>query len=68
MGYLVGYDSTYIFRVWIPPKSSVISTRDVTFIDLLFYDPHEPGLRVPLPEHVEEVIKALPITEIPEST
>jgi hypothetical protein len=31
IGYLVGYDSTNIYRVWIPEKGKVISTRDVIF-------------------------------------
>jgi hypothetical protein len=30
IGYLVGYDSTNIFRIWIPSKKQVICTRDVT--------------------------------------
>jgi hypothetical protein len=29
--YLVGYDSTNIFRIWIPSQKTVISTRDVVF-------------------------------------
>ena len=31
IGYLVGYESTNIFRIWIPHKKKVISTRDVIF-------------------------------------
>jgi len=31
IGYLVGYDSTNIFRIWIPRLNKVIRTRDVTF-------------------------------------
>lgn len=31
IGYLVGYQSTNIFRVWVPTLSRVISVRDVTF-------------------------------------
>jgi hypothetical protein len=31
IGYLVGYDSTNIFRVWIPSKRKIIRTRDVIF-------------------------------------
>jgi hypothetical protein len=38
------------------------------FDESLFYDPCEPALRAPLPEHVEEIIRAITITEIPEST
>jgi len=31
IGYLVGWDSTNIFRIWIPSLKRVISARDVTF-------------------------------------
>ncbi len=31
IGYLVGYESTNIFRIWILYLSRVISARDVTF-------------------------------------
>jgi hypothetical protein len=31
IGYLVGYESTNIFKVWVPHLSRVISARDVTF-------------------------------------
>ncbi len=31
ISYLVGYESTNIFRIWIPHLSRVISARDVTF-------------------------------------
>jgi hypothetical protein len=31
IGYLVGYDSTNVYRVWNPIKNKVVRTRDVTF-------------------------------------
>ena len=31
IGYLVGYDSTNVFRIWIPSQKTVILTRDVVF-------------------------------------
>jgi len=31
IGYLVGYQSTNIYRIWIPSMGKVISTRDVVF-------------------------------------
>jgi len=31
IGYLIGYQSTNIYRVWIPSLAKVISTRDVVF-------------------------------------
>jgi hypothetical protein len=43
IGYLVGYDSRNIFRIWIPKASSrghqakVIRTRDVTFDESTFF-------------------------------
>jgi hypothetical protein len=68
IGYLVGYDSTNTFCVWISSKTFVISIRDVTFDESLFYNPREPALCAPLPKNVEEIIEAITITEIPEST
>lgn len=38
IGYLVGYDSTNIFRVWVPHKGKVILTRDVIFDEDTFFD------------------------------
>lgn len=38
IGYLVGYDSTNIFRIWVPHKGKVISTRDVIFDEDTFFD------------------------------
>lgn len=41
IGYLIGYESTNIFRVWIPKLSRVINTRDVTFDEACRYTPNE---------------------------
>ena len=37
--YLVGYNSTNIYRIWISSLYKVIRTKDVTFDETLFYDP-----------------------------
>lgn len=37
-GYLVGYDSRNIFRVWKPEKSEVRRVRDVTFNEQVLFD------------------------------
>jgi hypothetical protein len=42
IGYLVGYEGTNIFRIWIPQKRKVIRTRDVTFNEEKLYDPRQP--------------------------
>lgn len=39
IGYLVGYESSNIFRIWIPVLSRVIATRDVVFDEASFYEP-----------------------------
>jgi hypothetical protein len=38
IGYLVGYELTNIYRIWIPHKKKVISARDVLFDEEEFYD------------------------------
>jgi len=44
IGYLVGYDSTNIFRIWVLALSKVIRTRDVIFNKDLFFDPKSEDL------------------------
>lgn len=31
IGFLVGYESTNIYRVWVPYKKKVVSVQDVIF-------------------------------------
>jgi hypothetical protein len=38
IGYLVGYQSTNIYRIWIPSMAKVISTRDVVFNEEAVFD------------------------------
>ncbi len=38
IGYLVGYISTNIYKVWIPQKGKVLLTRDVIFDESVFFD------------------------------
>jgi hypothetical protein len=37
IGYLVGYRASNIYRIWIPKLNQVITTRNVTFDEELFY-------------------------------
>lgn len=62
IGYLVGYDSRNIFRVWIPSREKVIRSRDVVFNDNLFYDPSEIDLGI---FEDEETVDFLAGIEIP---
>jgi hypothetical protein len=44
-GFLVGYDASNIYRVWLPNTNRVIRVRDVRFIDELYKDkPSTPSL------------------------
>ncbi|KAK2680471.1 Ribonuclease H superfamily, partial [Fusarium oxysporum f. sp. vasinfectum] len=64
-GYLVGYDSSNIFRIWIPERSEVRRVRDVTFNEKVFFDPKDhpnnpnsvstrrQQLQLQLPQHIE---------------
>jgi hypothetical protein len=38
IGHLVGYDSTNIFRIWLPGSHTVMCTRDVVFRSNTRYD------------------------------
>lgn len=41
LGFLVGYEGTNIYNIWIPSLYKVIRTRDITFDEALFYKPDE---------------------------
>jgi len=69
IGYLVGYDSTNIYRIWVPSRNIVLSTRDVIFDESRLYDPDEPDLVDLLnanPEYICEVIHVRPLTTLTE--
>ena len=55
IGYLVGYDSTNIYRVWVPSLRRIIRTRDVIFNDDVFYDPHDIDAGQLLQEHINQI-------------
>lgn len=59
IGYLVGHDSTNIYRISIPSLETVVRTRDVTFNEDLFHDPSELDLGHVLREEVDNVVEIL---------
>ena len=65
IGYLVGYESSNIYRVWIPSERKVILTRDVTFDETLFYDSKEKDLAGQLQERSETLVQTV---DVPTST
>jgi hypothetical protein len=64
IGYLVRYDSTNIFCIWILSKKKVIRTRDVIFDENLFYDLNKPDLAQLLQEEVEQIVEVVNILSL----
>ena len=60
VGHLVGYDSTNIFRIWIPSKRKIICTRNVVFDEGKRYDPTEPDLPQLVTEPIIETTFHIP--------
>ena len=44
IGYLIGYNSINIYRIWIPYKGIIISTRDVIFNKTTFFNGKQTNL------------------------
>ncbi|KAN0074973.1 hypothetical protein V8E54_007584, partial [Elaphomyces granulatus] len=63
IGYLVGYDSTNVFRVWVPHLKRVFRTRDIRIDETRQYDPKEPHLAEELREEVEDIIRTIEVPE-----
>jgi len=40
IGYLIGYEGSNIYRIWVPSKAAVIRTRDVEFKEDEFFNPN----------------------------
>ena len=59
IGYFIGYDSTNIFRIWIPSRNKVIRTRDVQFDYNLFYDPYDIDIGYAIQERAEILVETL---------
>ncbi|KAL1952897.1 hypothetical protein VTO42DRAFT_3974 [Malbranchea cinnamomea] len=56
IGYLVGYDATNMFRVWVPHLKQVFRTQDVKIDNFICYDTKDPHILQELRQSVEELI------------
>ena len=66
IGYLVGYQSSNIFRIWIPSMGKVISTRDVVFDeDTIFSGAQQDIMDNLMHSTVEEIATWVRIVELP---
>ena len=64
IGYLVGYESTNIYRIWISHKKNVISARDVIFNEDKVWD--KSPIRLTLAE-IQELDNAVEVVEVPQT-
>lgn len=68
IGYLVGYRSSNIFRVWVPSMGKVISTRDVVFDEYTIFDGSEKQIMDNLMHNtLEEIQSWIRTVELPPS-
>src|SRR5947209_4855021 len=63
IGYLVGYDSTNIYRIWIPHKGIVISTRDVIFNEKTFFEGKRTDLSEELIAELDTLVEKIKLPE-----
>jgi len=61
IGYLCGYQSSNIYRVWIPAEKAIKPFRDVRFDEGKFYSPDDPDI-------LAQIRQANEATEIPIAT
>ena len=68
IGYLIGYSSTNIYRIWIPQLNKVISTRDVVFNEEERFTGDLEKLKDDVREvDLEELVKLLQKVALPEN-
>lgn len=64
IGFLVGYESTNIYRIWVPHKKKVVSVRDVIFNEDEIWD------GMPLQrtaDEIKELDEAIQVVELPQA-
>jgi hypothetical protein len=59
ISYLVGYDSTNIYRIWYPAQNKVVRTRDATFHESEYYDPTKQQDSSQLREAASEILEVI---------
>jgi len=59
IGYLVRYNSTNIYRIWIPHTGKVISTRDVIFNEIKFFNGKQTNLNAELITKIDTLIQKI---------
>ena len=63
IGYLIGYDSTNIYRIWILYKGIVIFIRDVVFNKRMFFDSRRIDITKDLHAKLDTLIKRIQLLD-----
>ena len=67
IGYLIGYNSSNIYRIWIPSQNRIISSRDVIFNEKEFFNGDTQTLKDDLLHtSIEELAELVERTALPE--
>ncbi len=63
LGYLVRYDSRNIYQIWIPSRTRVIRTRDVTFDHNSYWSPDDLDIGNVLREDADQILDTLDLLQ-----
>jgi len=64
ISYLVGYNSTNIYRIWIPHKDIIISTKDIIFDKKIFFNGRQTNITKDLHVELDMLIKKIQLPNI----
>ena len=64
ISYLVGYDSTNIYRIWILYKGIIISTKDIIFDKKIFFNGRQTNITKDLHVELDMLIKKIQLPNI----
>ena len=61
--YLVSYDSTNIYQIWILSQEHIIQTQDVTFDNNALYMSLDLDIRAIIPKETEDLVRIIELDE-----
>ncbi|KAL1954930.1 hypothetical protein VTO42DRAFT_430 [Malbranchea cinnamomea] len=63
ISYLVGYESTNIFHIWVSHLKCIFRSQDIRFDKTKRYDPNDPHISKELYEEVSDIIETIHVSE-----
>ena len=64
IGYLVGYDFTNIYRIWIPHKDTIISIKNIIFDEKTFFNSKQTDITKDLHAELDILIEKIQFPNI----